>query len=32
MADPEKKKLMSEKYLSLKECIWLASVEWILDL
>lgn len=32
LEDPEKKKQMHMRYLSLKHCIWLAFIEWILDL
>jgi hypothetical protein len=32
LEDPEKRKKMEDRYLSLKQCVWLAFVEWILDL
>ena len=31
--DEDKRKEMAKnKYLSLKQCVWLAAVEWLLDL
>jgi hypothetical protein len=32
LKDPSKRERMGERYLSLKQCIWLAMVEWLLDL
>jgi hypothetical protein len=30
--EERRKELVKTKYLSLKQCVWLASVEWVLDL
>lgn len=32
LEDPEKRRKMNERYLSIKQCVWLTFVEWILDL